>query len=88
MLECDNIIINFNENLNKSGNLRKDIKSELEHSVKALKNVIINQNNVINILKLKINSELEMRLERHNNEMQNINIQLNEINNKLQAILI
>jgi hypothetical protein len=85
LVECESVFKNFIENLNKSGNLSKTIKAELEQRAKDFKNIIHNQSELIIELKLKINCDLDQRFERHCIEIENINKQLSVINNKISA---
>jgi hypothetical protein len=75
------IIQNFNDNLNKSGNLSKLIKTELEKCVIDLEKLINEQNSLINKQKILIENEFKMQSERHIDIINNVNKRLENIEN-------
>jgi hypothetical protein len=76
------IIQKFNDNLNKSGNLSKLIKTELEKCVIDLEKLINEQNLLISKQKFIIESEFKEQSERHIDVIYNVNKRLENIENK------
>jgi hypothetical protein len=67
------------ESMNKTTNLSKTLKSEVENGLMELKNIIINQSSIINKQKTDFCNELKALTERHIEVFSNVNNHLEDL---------
>jgi hypothetical protein len=84
LFSSENIFKLFNENINNSKNLNREIKINLVKCVSDLMEIIRSQNNLINSEKIKFIKELKNQSERHLNAVTDVNKRLDSIESHIQ----
>jgi hypothetical protein len=84
LLSSENIFKLFDENINNSKNLNREIKINLVKCVTDLVEIIRSQNNLINNEKIKFMKELKNQSERHFNAFTDVNKRLDSIESHIQ----